>query len=62
MEKFYSRKFFVAVAIFALEFLRPFGLNLPTESEQTLMIVAVAYLGGQSFVDAVQALATKKQV
>ena len=48
-----SKKLFVAFVIFAVEIARGFGLELPPESYKTLTSVAMTYLAGQSFVDAV---------
>ena len=46
---------FVALIIFAVQFARGFGFELPEESNQVLMSVAIMYLGGQSIVDSVMA-------
>lgn len=59
MEKFVSRKFIVALGVLIIEVLKGYGLNLPQDSEATINFVAIAYLGGQSFVDAVLAYKTK---
>lgn len=50
-----SKKLFVALIIFAVQFARGFGFELPEESNQVLMSVAIMYLGGQSIVDSVMA-------
>ena len=51
MEKFASRKLVVALFVILIEFLKGFGLELPAESSQVIMNVAIAYLSGQSIVD-----------
>lgn len=60
MEKFASRKFIVAVAYFALTLATGFGLEIPAANQAALDAVILAYLGGQSFVDAVVAYKAKK--
>jgi hypothetical protein len=55
-----SKKLTVAILVFAIEFVRGFGLELPPESYQAIQGVAMAYLGGQSLVDSVLAYKGKK--
>lgn len=50
-----SKKLTVALIVFAVQFARGFGFELPEESNQVLMSVAMMYLGGQSLVDSVMA-------
>lgn len=50
-----SKKLVVAFLIFGIHFVRGFGFELPEESYQVMMSVAMMYLGGQSFVDSVLA-------
>lgn len=56
-----SKKMTVAFIVFLVEFARGLGLELPPESYDTIMSVAMTYLAGQSFVDAVIAYKGKKR-
>lgn len=58
-KNFSSKKFTVAFLLIAIEFLKGFGFELPTESSQVIQTIAMSYLGGQSIVDAV--IAYKKK-
>lgn len=54
MEQFKSKKFFIALAYFAIELLVGGNLiNIPETSLEGLRTVIIAYLTGQSFVDSV---------
>ena len=58
--KFLSRKFIVALILILIEVLRGFGLELPESSAGIIQTVAISYISGQSFGDAVVAYKTKQ--
>lgn len=60
MEKLISKKMTVVVLLIAMELAKGFGLELPAESSQMLQSIALAYLGGQSVIDAVIAWQNKR--
>lgn len=59
IEKLVSKKLIVAIAYFILILATGFGLDVPESNMQALDAIFLAYLGGQSFVDAVVAYRTK---
>lgn len=56
-----SKKLTVAFVIFTIHFVRGFGFELPPESYEIMMSVAMTYLAGQSFVDSVVAYTGSKK-
>jgi len=60
MEKLISKKMTVVVLLIIMELAKGFGLELPVESSQMLQTIALAYLSGQSVIDAVIAWQNKR--
>ena len=60
MEKLISKKMIVVILLIGLEFAKGFGLELPPESAGVIQSIAIAYLSGQSVIDAVVAYQNKR--
>jgi hypothetical protein len=54
-----SKKLSVAFLVFTIHIVRGFGFELPPESYDVIMNIAMTYLAGQSFIDAVIAYKVK---